>query len=95
MILPPSFIKARYVYCPIWDGVFNGKDCEFCDDYGFLYLLEEESDEIEYSTYFTYLRRETKYFKHSTNEIVIVSGFAFFNEEPTPNKYIKFPEGIN
>lgn len=90
--------------CPVCKGDENGGpytnedgECKFCDGYGFLILTDKENDpertngwdKLEYTHYLTYLRQERRYFKHSTNQIVIEGGGSFFDEPAKPNTYIK------
>jgi len=91
--------------CPVCQGKgdLQNKECEFCDGYGFLTLLTLEQDstaaegwnDLEYTTYSTYLRGKKKHFKHATNEIVIEKGPSFFDCEgiPSEDQYVSIIPG--
>jgi hypothetical protein len=95
-----SLSKGDFEECPCCqgEGDIEDNECQFCDGYGFLILSSIEYDEtmtngwdeLDYTTYLTYLRGSKRRFRHYTNEVVIDTEIweTFFDEPAPPIQYL-------
>ncbi len=74
--------------CPVCEtGDWEGHECWFCDGYGFLDHIEWENSyegALDYTTYVTYLNAKSRFFQHSTNQIVVPQGPTYFDDDGVP-----------
>ena len=85
MIHPGSLKAVDCVLCPVCKGdAYEG--CEFCDDYGFLHIVDDEYDnwkeeyQPDYSTYLTYLTGHWKYYSQAEEKQIFLPPEKFFDE---------------
>ena len=94
----------NYEECPCCqgEGDIEDNECQFCDGYGFLILFSLEYDntmtngwdELDYTTYLTYLRGSKSCFRQHTNEVVFDTEiWETFFDEPAPEiRYLSIEE---